>query len=470
MEFANTPGAATQCIFICVFCQEEYVTLVYSLLESIYVYGNLSDDTDILIYTNTAFSNKIKNSNLFSKYLKFEINDNYNTVDAACKSRLDLFQLPTFVSANYTKVLYLDADVLITKDIRRVFDLIQKDVIYACAEGSILDPHEFWGRELFLKNDPETKDQPAFSSGILLFPTTATIRELFRTIRANINEEPALDVFHDQPFIVYNAIKHNLYDNQALTEMVVTNPTYIHNTFTIQHFCGGPGNHYDKKAKMNAFFTELKTHTINTLIEETKKYIDLHLMPIIHQCGEPLEGNIFMYHETTVYTNMFMDKVYNICNISLNRTIRNVMEIGFNAGFSALLILLSNPHIRLLCADLGYHRYTRPCFLKLKETFGDRISIVFGDSRETVPAITKEDGGFDFIHIDGGHETHIAESDILHSYRLSKPGTILIMDDYDFPHLHSLWDKYVTVFGLKPLDSVSRISQTVYHDIRRVSR
>ena len=38
------------CIFICVFNQEQYVDMFFILLESIFIYGNLNN-TDILVYT-----------------------------------------------------------------------------------------------------------------------------------------------------------------------------------------------------------------------------------------------------------------------------------------------------------------------------------------------------------------------------------------------------------------------------------
>ena len=48
------------CIFCCVFTQDKYVDMFYLLLESIYAYGNLDNNTIILIYTSTVFMNKIK--------------------------------------------------------------------------------------------------------------------------------------------------------------------------------------------------------------------------------------------------------------------------------------------------------------------------------------------------------------------------------------------------------------------------
>ena len=96
-------------IFICVFHQDKYVDMFYLLLESILLYGNL-EDTTILVYTSTLFMNRIKQYHLFTDKIKFEINDEYDTIEKACKARLDLFDLSI---EPYNKILYLDTDILI---------------------------------------------------------------------------------------------------------------------------------------------------------------------------------------------------------------------------------------------------------------------------------------------------------------------------------------------------------------------
>jgi predicted O-methyltransferase YrrM len=170
-----------------------------------------------------------------------------------------------------------------------------------------------------------------------------------------------------------------------------------------------------------------------------------------------------MLHHTTNYTDVFLNKSKNISNLVLNKNIKNVMEIGFNSGFSTLLMLLTNPNMHITCFDLGEHRYTIPCYEKLKETFGERINIIIGDSTQTLKNDTTI---YDLIHIDGGHAINVADSDIINSYRLSKTGTILIMDDYDFPHLHHLWDHYIIKYNLKPLNI--NVYNSPHHDIKYV--
>jgi predicted O-methyltransferase YrrM len=139
------------------------------------------------------------------------------------------------------------------------------------------------------------------------------------------------------------------------------------------------------------------------------------------------------------------------------------MEIGFNSGFSTLLMLISNPNVCISCFDLGEHKYTMSCYEKLKETFGDRINITIGDSTKTLPTVINS---YDLIHIDGGHSTEVAYSDIIHSYRLSKQGTILIMDDYDFPNLHNIWNSYIIIYNLKKLHI--NVYDCPHHDVKYV--
>jgi len=207
----------------------------------------------------------------------------------------------------------------------------------------------------------------------------------------------------------------------------------------------------------------IKDITINNNINKAKTYIDTYLLPIINNSGELLEGNIFMLHHTTNYTDIFLNKTKNISNMVLNKNIQKVMEIGFNSGFSTLLMLLTNPKIYITCFDLGEHKYTMPCFIKLKETFGDRINIIIGDSTQTLKNVNDI---YDVIHIDGGHSTEIANSDIINAYRLSKQGTIIIMDDYDGPNLHNLWDSYIIKYNLKKLDI--NVYNSPHHDIKYV--
>ena len=447
-------------IFICIFNQEQYVNMFYLLLESLFTYGNLDDNIDILVYTSTQFMNKIMQSHLFNTKIVFEINDTYSNIDKACKSRLDIFELPS--TTKYAKILYLDTDILVKDDINILFDVCEKDILYVLEEGDLgQETHDYHGKSLFGDELNNYDDKTAFTSGILLFNNCEKIKDLFEKIKEDIVKRP--HPLYDQPHIVYNAFKYNLFNNKVLKSLVVNNDFNINSDKVIHHFPGGPGIYGHKINKMTAYLNSIKDYTIINNINKAKLYINEYLMPIIHNSGELLEGNIFMLHQTTKYTDTFLNKSKNISNLVLNTNIKNVMEIGFNSGFSTLLMLLSNPNMKIMCVDLGEHKYTMPCYTKLKETFGDRINLLIGDSTKTLQTI---DDVYDLIHIDGGHSTEVADSDIVNSYRLSKPGTIIIMDDYDFSNLHKLWDIYIKKYDLKPLNINTYSSP--HHDIKYV--
>ena len=70
-----------KCIFICVFNNEMYLKMLYLLLESLYLFGNLDNNTNILIYTHTEFMQKIIKSGFYNDKIIFEINDKICVVE-----------------------------------------------------------------------------------------------------------------------------------------------------------------------------------------------------------------------------------------------------------------------------------------------------------------------------------------------------------------------------------------------------
>ena len=271
------------CIFCCVFNQTKYIDMFYLLLESIFIYGNLSDNTNILIYTSTSFMNKIKKSHLFNdKKIKFEINDSYDNIDKACKARLDLFNLSSI--KNYEKILYLDTDILIKDNINKIFDVCEENLLYVLEEGNINDAKDFWGKTLFKNEVNNYDDKTAFTSGILLFNNCEKIKNLFNKINEDIVKRPYKFACYDQPYIVYNAFKYNLYNNKILKSLVVNNDNNIYSDKVIHHFPGGPGIYQHKIDAMTIFLNSIKKYTFNipkVLFQTNKTSIDTYVLNMI---------------------------------------------------------------------------------------------------------------------------------------------------------------------------------------------
>lgn len=200
------------------------------------------------------------------------------------------------------------------------------------------------------------------------------------------------------------------------------------------------------------------------IINNTKNFINDNLMPIITAINEPLEGNLFMYHLTTTFLEEFIIKQKNIIKTSSFDNIKDVLEIGFNSGFSAVLFLNSNPNIKITCVDIGIHQYTIPCYNKIKEFYGDRINLLIGSSVTVLPNICNH---FDLIHVDGAHDYNIAKEDIINSYYLSNDKCTIIMDDYDIPTLNGLWNEFSTIFKFENIDDIFK---NPYQDIKKVNK
>jgi len=122
---------------------------------------------------------------------------------------------------------------------------------------------------------------------------------------------------------------------------------------------------------------------------------------------------------------------------------KSIMEIGFNAGHSALLFLaITPPETKVVSFDLGEYAYVFAAKRYIDSVFPGRHTLVTGDSTTTVVKyeeqvahrmknpLTAPPLRFDFIFIDGGHERDIPLKDILNSQRLAAgPHTIVVIDD-----------------------------------------
>jgi len=124
-------------------------------------------------------------------------------------------------------------------------------------------------------------------------------------------------------------------------------------------------------------------------------------------------------------------------------TFTNAMEIGFNAGHSALLMLTANPSLKLTYIDICVHRYTTLCFEYLRSIFGDRINLINGNSLLAFPLLKSQANDFDFYIIDGGHGIDVAETDMYNVIKYGRKGSIILFDDSDNTTLRTMLSMYM---------------------------
>lgn len=112
--------------------------------------------------------------------------------------------------------------------------------------------------------------------------------------------------------------------------------------------------------------------------------------------------------------------------------IKKILEIGFNAGHSAELFLTTTNCEKLVSFDINIHPYLKTGSEFIKKKFGDRFTLIEGDSNKKVPeyAATHSNEKFDLIFIDGGHSFKCCFSDIRNCSKLAHRETLVLIDDY----------------------------------------
>jgi hypothetical protein len=261
------PFAKEACLFqekrnltyMCVFYNKDYIKLLTLLFSSIRFYSNI-ENSDFLVLTSKDFEPLIQD---LAKQVEIPIRTmtlEIITIFQAASARLFIFEYEHIQS--YSKILYLDTDILVKGDLSTLFQLPLTDKVYALESGST-DSINF-GVQFFT---PPVKTA-GFNSGTLLFQNSPTIRSLFERIQLHITTYTKSGLTPpyalDQPFINYHAIKDGLYENQTLKSYVAlledNNIPSNENTAIICHFSFPIGNFGHKYNRMKTYFNRYLNH------------------------------------------------------------------------------------------------------------------------------------------------------------------------------------------------------------------
>ncbi len=162
---------------------------------------------------------------------------------------------------------------------------------------------------------------------------------------------------------------------------------------------------------------------------------------IVRQSSERLEGNIFYADLDERFSESPPVEELAPARRNVWRAARfkeRLLEVGVNAGHSALLALSSNPRLEYYGVDIVTHGYTTECVDFLKGEFPGRVHLFPGDSREVLPWLAEQEGelNFDLYHVDGGHTDAVCLSDMTNCIRMGQgqKGRHLLLDD-----VHASW-------------------------------
>jgi len=194
-----------------------------------------------------------------------------------------------------------------------------------------------------------------------------------------------------------------------------------------------------------------------------------NLKNIIIDSKTPLEGNSFYAHETlSLYPELYTKQV-NLFWCGKNASSR-ICEIGFNAGHSAMLMLLGRDKtpVDFTIFDIGHHAYTSPCLKYIETKFSNvNFEYIEGNSILTMSKWISDNpslvGTYDLIHVDGGHTEECIINDMKHADILVKKGGVIVVDDTGCSHINSTTNDYINTGKYTELDVL-----TTYGYVHRV--
>ncbi|HLJ71235.1 MAG TPA: class I SAM-dependent methyltransferase [Roseiarcus sp.] len=174
------------------------------------------------------------------------------------------------------------------------------------------------------------------------------------------------------------------------------------------------------------------------------------LNAFVKQAGERLEGGIFYWHGDAAYHDSPPAADLAPARRNLWRAARfkrSMLEIGVNAGHSALLALSANPRLVYTGIDLGVHRYTEQCVAYLAAEFPGRVRYLQGDSRDVLPqlAARRDAWDFDLYHVDGGHTDDVCRTDVGNCLTIAEGGRgrHLLLDDINASWIFDVYCEFV---------------------------
>jgi hypothetical protein len=154
----------------------------------------------------------------------------------------------------------------------------------------------------------------------------------------------------------------------------------------------------DLNAKYNTEFT-------NKLLKHKNIFYEIY-----SACGNKFHngcGSYLFDGQTYKYCDLMYDKQELLFNSV--KDVKNVLEIGTYMGHSLLIMLLSNPELKITCIDIS-DQYTGPAVTILNKYFNNVITFIHRDSLSALKIIDQK---FDFFHIDGHHENNYITNEFM---------------------------------------------------------
>lgn len=254
---------------ICTFKADVYIPMIRVWLKSLLAYSD-PRDFDLLFITNDLNEKEIlaiKDLYKFSHTLMKVPND-YDLASALFR-KFDIIDYSPM--AKYDKVLFLDCDIIIQKNIATIFDLqpiLEKGILYASKEENSSHENIFWSLGNYKPAQLDffrRENIKCFNSGTFMFKPCAKMTGYFKKLRKFARKYENKH-FYDQSFLNYffNARKAA---NTTLMEgrvKIFAEVEKCYKNEVILHYAGIE-RYKEKEIMMNASFDRLQRGECDTI-------------------------------------------------------------------------------------------------------------------------------------------------------------------------------------------------------------
>lgn len=163
-----------------------------------------------------------------------------------------------------------------------------------------------------------------------------------------------------------------------------------------------------------------------TLLDELNRQVAI--------CGEPVAGNYLYDHNDPAFPRAAINQRMRKKRDNLRHAAQGknlALEIGMNAGHSALIALYHSPGMILHAVDVCLHSYTKIAAEFLAVRFPGRFYFHPKGSLHALPwlAARHSEWKFDLIHIDGNHDAPFVETDFFNALRVAEKHAWVLLDD-----------------------------------------
>jgi hypothetical protein len=315
-------------IYFNVYQNKECIKLLEVLLHSAFIHSNF-DDIKIVVFTFLIYKKDIEDV-IKNLNLPIQIATIQNTSLTQMEIRSSRFKIFNYYYVqNYTKILFLDLNVLIHSDIGLLFNIdIENDKIYVLEQGTILEERN---GKILLKHVldernhdyEEMSQKTAFHTDIMLFCQSKENEKLFKDVLKHILDMPEEMQGLENPYIVYNAFINNQYNNQILKNYI-----------------------FDKeKDNLNILQYFPSSDTSSSVLETIIKTVQedyLELFRKVDQDVKKEKNNIYVEFPTKIIETIIQNKlslasektlstVFNICRNFRNNSL-SFVECGVGKG------------------------------------------------------------------------------------------------------------------------------------------